>query len=55
MRVYIENGTVTVEANGEKKHYETFVAAAEALKLPTPYEAAEAMLEAIENNGMYEA
>jgi hypothetical protein len=54
-RVFIENGNVTVEANGEKKYYETFVAAAEALGFySSPYEAAEAMVEAIEAKGEYQ-
>jgi hypothetical protein len=53
-KVYIENDAVTVEANGVKKHYATFVAAAEALGLEG-YGEAEAMMEAIEATGEYEA
>jgi hypothetical protein len=53
-RVYIENEAVTVEANGEKKRYATFVAAAEAIGQPS-YEAAEAIAAAVEAHGEYEA
>jgi len=53
-RVFIENGNVTVETDGVKKCYESFVVAAEALKLVPAWEVAEAMVEAIEANGVYE-
>ena len=53
-KLYIENGTVTVEVKGEKKCYASFVEAAEALGLPA-VETAEAMVEAVEANGVWEA
>jgi hypothetical protein len=52
--VYIENGTVTVEANGVKKHYNSFAAAAETLGV-TNYEAVEAIVEAVERDGVWKA
>lgn len=51
-KVYMENDTVVVEADGEKRRFATFVAAAEALGLK--YDDAEAMVEAIEAKGEYE-
>jgi len=53
-KVFIENGEVTVEANGEKRTFETFIAAAEAIG-QSGYEAAEAIVAAIEAKGEYEA
>jgi hypothetical protein len=53
-KLYIENGNVTVEANGEKKCYAGFVEAAETLGV-TNYEAVEAIVEAVEANGVWEA
>jgi len=53
MKVYIENDAVTVEANDVKKHYATFVAAAEAIGEPG-FDAAERIAAAIEAEGEYE-
>jgi len=52
-RVYIEDGMVTVEINGEKHRYETFVAAA-AILGDASYEGAEKIAAAVEANGQYE-
>ena len=52
-KLYIENGNVTVEANGEKKCYDSFVAAAEAIG-QQGFDAAEAIAAAVEANGEYE-
>jgi hypothetical protein len=53
-RIFIENEVVTVEIDGNKKCYATFVDAAEAIGQPG-YEAAEAIATAVEANGEYEA
>jgi len=52
-KVYIENDAVVVEAEGAKRYFATFVAAAEALGL-TQYEDAEALMEAVEARGTHE-
>ena len=52
--VYIENGTVVLEVNGEKTNCETFVAAAEALG-DGSYDAADAIAKAVNDHGVYEA